>query len=94
MLRSLFSAALLIVSLTSASAQEYVPEAKWHAKQTVIDGSNSEWAKPLNFFDGSTGFMFAIANDSSNLYLSFTCNDEMKMRLKPTGTTKTIWAAW
>jgi hypothetical protein len=62
------------------SAQSDVSPARWKSKEIVIDGNYNEWTKPLNFYDDKSGLVFAICNDTQNLYLCFTTKDEMKMR--------------
>ena len=71
--------AFIAISL-NLSAQSDVSQARWKTKEIVIDGNNNEWTKPLNFYDDKSGLMFAICNDTQNLYLCFTVNDEFKMR--------------
>jgi hypothetical protein len=61
-------------------AQGDVSKARWIPGGIVVDGNNNEWIKPLNCYDDKSGLMFAFGNDNNNLYLCFTCNDEMKMR--------------
>lgn len=59
-------------------AQDDVANAKWPAEQPAIDGLTNDWNKPFNLYDGATGVLFAIANDSNTLYLCITANDETK----------------
>ncbi|HVX51049.1 MAG TPA: hypothetical protein VHB48_12870 [Chitinophagaceae bacterium] len=51
--------------------------AKWVAQPVTIDGIAAEWHQPLNFYDDETKLLFAIANDSANLYLCFEAKDNM-----------------
>ncbi|MEP6749036.1 MAG: hypothetical protein ABJB86_14990 [Bacteroidota bacterium] len=80
---------LLFVSLLSMRlcAQSDVSQARWQTTKVVTDGHNNEWRKPLNLYDAITGLLFTIANDSTNLYLCFTANDERKV-------TKLMKAGW
>jgi hypothetical protein len=71
----------------SLSAQSDVSQARWQSNKVVTDGHNNEWRKPLNLYDAITGLLFTIANDSTNLYLCFTANDERKV-------TKLMKAGW
>ena len=77
-----FSLALLlfIACTSSLFAQSDVSPSRWKSKEIVIDGLANEWNSPLNFYDDKTGLNYAICNDKQNLYLVFTCPDEMKMR--------------
>lgn len=63
-----------------ATSQQDVSQALWQNQMVSIDGISSEWQKPFNLYDGSTGLLFTIANDSTNLYFCFTANDETKAR--------------
>jgi hypothetical protein len=74
---------LLIIFLTftlKISAQNDISKAKWQSKKIVIDGNNNEWDKPFSFYDSKSGLTFALANDSTNMYLCFTDDDEWKIR--------------
>ncbi|MGL6021782.1 MAG: hypothetical protein ACRC0A_01555, partial [Chitinophagaceae bacterium] len=37
----------------------------------LIDGKIEDWQEDFHFFDGSSGFFYAVSNDSNNLYLAF-----------------------
>lgn len=52
-----------------------VSTAKWPAAPVIIDGNADEWHQPLNFYDAETKLLFAIANDSTNIYLCFEAKD-------------------
>lgn len=74
---------VLIIFLTftlNVSAQNDISKAKWQSKKIIIDGNNNEWDKPFSFYDSKSGLTFAIANDSTNLFLCFTNDDEWKIR--------------
>jgi hypothetical protein len=75
---SLVIIALIAFALNNP-AQSNVSKARWKSKEIVIDGNDKEWTKPLNFYDDKTGLLFAICNDTRNVYFAFSCNDEMKM---------------
>ena len=66
--------------VSKLSAQSDLSNARWIPNGIVIDGNDDEWVKPLNCYDDKSGLMFAVGNDQHDLYLCFTCNDEMKMR--------------
>lgn len=61
-------------------SQGDVSKSRWISSPVTIDGNDTEWRKPLNFFDNASGIMYAISNDKDNLYLCFTVNDEMRMK--------------
>lgn len=61
-------------------AQGDVSKSKWKLQDILIDGNDREWKQPLKFYDDKTGLLFAICNDTRNLYLAFTLKDAMKMR--------------
>lgn len=71
---------LSFLVLGNLSAQSDVSSALWFTTPPVIDGNNTDWQRPFNLYDGSTGIMFAIANDSTSLYMCFTVNEEWKAR--------------
>lgn len=69
---------LAVVSANVLTAQDDVANSKWPAQTPAIDGMTNDWAKPFNLYDGSTGVLFAITNDSVNLYVCITASDEAK----------------
>jgi hypothetical protein len=57
----------------------------------VIDGQSNEWEQPLNFYDDKTKLLFAIANDSSNIYFCFESKDPLnQMKLMRAGMKVTL----
>ena len=69
------------MACTSLYAQD-VSTAKWMAQPITVDGIATEWHQPLNFYDSETKLLFAISNDSTNIYLCFEAKDnatEMKI---------------
>ena len=70
-----------------AKAQDDMSRARWQSVTMRTDGNDSEWYKPLNFYDESTSLLFAISNDSSNIYFCFTGKDSRKV-------SKMIKAGW
>ncbi len=63
----------------SLFAHSNIPASRWKTHEIKVDGNDSDWDKPINLYDGSTGMFFAISNDSSTLYLNFTVKDNQKM---------------
>ncbi len=84
--------------LQSLSFLSQESTAKWRAKPILIDGIANDWSLPLRFYGNETNLFFAIANDSSNLFLCFQAKDEqtqlkineagMKIELKAKGKLK------
>lgn len=63
-------------AISTAYAQD-VSTAKWTMQPVTIDGAAEEWHQPLNFYDSETKLLFAISNDSANIYLCFEAKDNM-----------------
>jgi hypothetical protein len=63
-----------------AKAQDDVANAKWAAIPVTVDGSPAEWPRLLNFYDAGTHLLFAISNDSANIYLCFESKDVQSQR--------------
>jgi len=74
-LPGLFLMASCAIAYT-ARAQD-VSTAKWATQPITIDGAATEWHQPLNFYDSETKLLFAISNDSANIYLCFEAKDNM-----------------
>jgi hypothetical protein len=70
---TLFSTLLL-------KSQSDVSSSLWFSTTPVIDGTNTEWKRPFGLYDGTTGVMFALANDSHNLYVCLTLSEEWQAR--------------
>jgi len=87
MRRIVFGIAVMFFFATRVSAQEDVSPAKWQTSKIVVDGHDDEWNLPFNLFDNKTGLIFTITNDSKNVYLCFTDNDDAK-------TEKMMKAGW
>ncbi len=57
-----------------------IPVSRWKTHPILVDGNDSDWEKPVNFYDVKTGLFFAIRNDSTTLYLNFTATDQQKIQ--------------
>jgi len=57
-----------------------IPVSRWKIHEIRIDGNDSDWHKPINFYDVKTGLFFAITNDSTTLFLNFTATDQQKLQ--------------
>lgn len=72
---------LACFAFTGLYAQD-VSTARWMPQPITVDGIAAEWHQPLNFYDAETKLLFAISNDSTNIYLCFEAKDnatEMKI---------------
>lgn len=65
---------LACMACTSLYAQD-VSTAHWMPQPITVDGIAAEWHQPLNFYDSETKLLFAISNDSTNIYLCFETKD-------------------
>lgn len=66
----------LMASANLLQGQSLVSRSRWTAQSIQIDGKTTEWEKPLGAYDYKTRVMFALQNDSSNLYLCIIVPDE------------------
>jgi len=74
---------LLIIMFAACTAfvnAQDVSTAKWVPQPVVVDGNANDWHLPLNFYDSETKLLFAISNDSANIYLCFEAKDEATQR--------------
>ena len=60
------------------------PPAVYNEK-IVIDGKTDEWGNKGFYFDNSTGLLYCVSNDSSNLFLCIKTADEPVIRRIFTG---------
>jgi uncharacterized membrane protein YgcG len=80
----------LIFSGSFGMAQDNV-KSIWVTHPILVDGNSSDWSNGLHYYDDGTQLLYAIANDSLNLYLCFQEVDEAKqMRIMRTGITITV----
>lgn len=79
MKKQLLIAICCLVVTTTVTAQDDASKALWPAETPAIDGQINDWPTPFNLYDGATGALFAIANDSTNLYLCVTAADNYKV---------------
>ncbi len=85
-MKHLLALILLAACTAKLSAQDNVTTAKWKPGQVVIDGIANEWPQPLNLYESSTGLQFAIANDSTHVYVCIATNTQANAkRLMKTG---------
>lgn len=67
-----FTFTLLLFTIT-ATAQEI--RSQWQSSAVVINGYADEWPETFRYYDGNTMLQFAIANDTSNVYICLKAND-------------------
>lgn len=89
-MRRYVCAVLIIVAGVKTIAQSDVSTARWLQQPVTVDGKATEWNEPLSFYDAGTRLFFAIANDSSTLYLCFESRDEMSQAKLMRGGMKII----
>lgn len=73
-------ALVLFLAQGSLQAGGIVPLSRWKTQPILIDGNDSDWEKPINFYDDKHDLFFAIRNDSTTLYLNFTVIDPQKVQ--------------
>jgi hypothetical protein len=77
--KKLLFISLTVLYATMAVAQD-VSTAGWAVQPVMVDGNANEWHKPLNLYDANTKLLFAMGNDSTNIYLCFECKDEQTQK--------------
>jgi hypothetical protein len=71
----LFSFCLLA---SQSFAQEDLVNSEWVVKPRIVDGYITDSRKPYNLYDSNSKIFFRVANDSSNIYLSFKVSDKFE----------------
>lgn len=79
MIKYMLTALCGLLLTAPATAQDDASKAIWPVQTPAIDGLINDWPTPFNLYDGATGVLFAIANDSTNLYLCVSAADEYKV---------------
>jgi hypothetical protein len=83
--------ALIIAGCSSSRNSQQsgiVESAHWQKDSLLIDGSDSGWTKPLNYYDEKQGLYYAVSNDDRNVYISAsTQNDATIIRILRGGMT-------
>jgi hypothetical protein len=88
-------AAVLVALMTgcgpSRSSQSADPgAATWQQEPLTIDGSDSDWVKPLPGYISSEKLSYAITNDGANLYILLSTKDPQQ-QLKIIQGGMTVW---
>jgi hypothetical protein len=72
---------LMIVGCSSSKNSEQTAlsqTAVWQKRPLVIDGSDSDWIKPLPFSDRKEKLSYAVSNDKDNIYLMLSTRDPLE----------------
>ncbi len=75
-LKYTFLLLLLFATPLIGFSQSLISKSKWTSGSITIDGKADEWEKPLNFYESKTKLMFALANDSANIYICLRSPEE------------------
>jgi uncharacterized membrane protein YgcG len=77
---------LLLTCIAYAFSSEAQLNSRWVTQTVIADGIIKDWGQGLNFYDSKTKLLYAVANDSNNLYLCFQEPDQMsQMRIMRAG---------
>jgi len=71
----------------SSSAAGY---SNWQTQPLVIDGSDSDWKKPLPYVESSEKLAYAITHDADNLYVLLSTKDPVEQEKIISGGI-TVW---
>jgi hypothetical protein len=52
----------------------------WQKQPLVIDGSDSDWVKPLAYYDRKEKISYGVSNDKDNIYLMLSTRDPMEQQ--------------
>jgi len=77
MKKNILLLALCVFGFQSFAQDEVVPS-EWAEKPKIIDGNIADCRTPFTLYDSSTRIFFKIANDSTNIYLSFKVSDKFE----------------
>lgn len=77
---------LIVLATVGTSAQDFRSPAIWQ-DEIVVDGQNKDWQQPFKLHNSLAGLSFAIANDSTKLYLCFEA-------IEPLYIVKMLRAGW
>jgi hypothetical protein len=67
---------------SSKSAQQDAASqtAAWQKQPLIVDGSDSDWIKPLPYFDRKEKISYAVSNDKDNIYLMMSTRDPQEQQ--------------
>lgn len=86
----LLSAVLSGCGSSRNSQVSAISASTWQQAPLTIDGSDSDWTKPLPGYSGSEKLGYAITNDGSNLYILLSTKDPQQQQKIIQGGM-TIW---
>ncbi len=72
---SVVAAVIAGMTTLAARAERVRIDSEWRTGAIVVDGTNSEWRRPLVQIDEKTPAALAAANDGEYLYLAITASD-------------------
>jgi hypothetical protein len=75
-MRGLLPVFVILLSGLYNGVQAQQIHSLWLNNHVSIDGDPSEWPQPFRYYDGATKLQFAIANDTSDLYICLKVTDE------------------
>jgi len=76
MFKTLYYPGLLILLFISISCTAQVMPCIWMPHGAVVDGKYNEWPKYFDNYDPSTKTQFALANDSTHLFVCLKVDEE------------------
>jgi hypothetical protein len=77
-------------SSRSSQSSDNTPTSTAPQQPIIIDGLDSEWAKPLPGFSKTENFGYEIANDAQNLYILISTKDVLEQQKMIQGGM-TVW---
>jgi len=54
--------------------------ASWRKQPLIVDGSDSDWTKPLAYYDKKEKLGYSLSNDKDNIYLMLSVKDPLEQQ--------------
>jgi hypothetical protein len=67
-------------SMKNNKGESYDPGSLWQKQPLEIDGSDSDWIKPLPYFDKKEKISYGISNDREHIYLMISTKDPLEQQ--------------
>lgn len=77
-------------SKSTAAAQQDTQGVSWQKQPLTIDGSDSDWVKPLPGIESAEKLTYAMTNDADNLYVLISTKDQAEQNKILSGGM-TVW---
>ncbi|HMH23552.1 MAG TPA: hypothetical protein VK563_17320 [Puia sp.] len=80
---ALIALAVLAVGCRSSRSDQQTgsaPTARWQQTPLAIDGSDSDWVKPLSWYDPKERLAWTLSNDRENIYIMLSVKDPLEQR--------------